>query len=374
MLCIIHTGFLGHWLFGFPHKVCVCVCAFSECPNSCHASQTSVIATPCHTKGHVVFFVEPQGPGAVPALFSGDTLFVGGCGRFFEGTANQMYDNLVQKIARLPDETLVFCAHEYTESNLSFALQVAAPVPPNCSAVPHRPRSCSYPPAPDLLSCLLSTPHPPRSSTSEYFWSHSLSIGHVVLYIDWERGEFGWTQFSWVKFITQITAQGFPRSFCASGESLSCPRREYKKRRVSEDVCAQISTRVRKQRLVLGIRIQAWYSTCASCQSHTRVGSLVLTWPSDVCYATHVDKSGELLGVPDNHSPQNLVGRSCLCGPKLSQTEVRPFRVEGWGDCPGPRKGTSTRRNVTQGGGVVGFRAAFSGSPQNFPRAFDPLF
>jgi hydroxyacylglutathione hydrolase len=85
---------------------------------------TSVIATPCHTKGHVVFFVEPQGPGAVPALFSGDTLFVGGCGRFFEGTANQMYDNLVQKIARLPDETLVFCAHEYTESNLSFALQV----------------------------------------------------------------------------------------------------------------------------------------------------------------------------------------------------------------------------------------------------------
>mmetsp|Transcript_114676 Transcript_114676/g.199442 ORF Transcript_114676/g.199442 Transcript_114676/m.199442 type:complete len:437 (-) Transcript_114676:166-1476(-) len=88
------------------------------------AFPTSVLATPCHTRGHVVFLVQPEGPGATPALLCGDTLFVGGCGRFFEGDAQQMYTALVQKLSVLPDETLVFCAHEYTESNLKFALQV----------------------------------------------------------------------------------------------------------------------------------------------------------------------------------------------------------------------------------------------------------
>ncbi len=49
------------------------------------------------------------------AVFTGDTLFVGGCGRFFEGTADQMYHALIQKLAKLPKNTLVYCGHEYTK-------------------------------------------------------------------------------------------------------------------------------------------------------------------------------------------------------------------------------------------------------------------
>jgi hydroxyacylglutathione hydrolase len=77
-----------------------------------------VIDTPGHTRGHICYV----GHGA---LFCGDTLFAGGCGRLFEGTAEQMYQSL-EKIRALPDETLVYCAHEYTLANLTFAL-VAEP-------------------------------------------------------------------------------------------------------------------------------------------------------------------------------------------------------------------------------------------------------
>eukprot|EP00669_Euglena_mutabilis_P003725 TRINITY_DN14741_c0_g1_i1.p2 TRINITY_DN14741_c0_g1~~TRINITY_DN14741_c0_g1_i1.p2 ORF type:complete len:296 (-),score=62.32 TRINITY_DN14741_c0_g1_i1:79-942(-) len=66
----------------------------------------------------------PPGPTRRPRSFCGDTLFVGGCGRFFEGTAAQMHANLTARLAALPDHTLAFCAHEYTASNLQFALQV----------------------------------------------------------------------------------------------------------------------------------------------------------------------------------------------------------------------------------------------------------
>lgn len=72
-----------------------------------------VIATPGHTLGHVSYY-------SAPYLFCGDTLFSGGCGRLFEGTARQMHDSL-QRLNQLPAETLVCCAHEYTESNLAFA-------------------------------------------------------------------------------------------------------------------------------------------------------------------------------------------------------------------------------------------------------------
>ncbi len=77
-----------------------------------------VIATPGHTNGHCVFWI-PQ----AKALFSGDTLFSLGCGRLFEGTPAQMQDSL-QKLAELPEDTLVYCGHEYTESNGRFALSV----------------------------------------------------------------------------------------------------------------------------------------------------------------------------------------------------------------------------------------------------------
>ena len=78
----------------------------------------SVMETPGHTLDHIVFYSENNDENI---LFSGDTLFSGGCGRLFEGTPMQMNESL-QKISTLPDTTIIYCAHEYTQSNLSFAL------------------------------------------------------------------------------------------------------------------------------------------------------------------------------------------------------------------------------------------------------------
>ncbi|QCP51793.1 hydroxyacylglutathione hydrolase [Trinickia violacea] len=69
-----------------------------------------------HTLGHIAY----SGQGA---LFCGDTLFAGGCGRIFEGTASQMWNSLT-RLATLPGDTQVYCAHEYTAANLRFALAV----------------------------------------------------------------------------------------------------------------------------------------------------------------------------------------------------------------------------------------------------------
>jgi hydroxyacylglutathione hydrolase len=74
-----------------------------------------VVFIPAHTRGHVAYVF----PGAV---FCGDTLFAGGCGRLFEGTPAMMDEALNKKLARLPDATRVYCGHEYTENNLRFAL------------------------------------------------------------------------------------------------------------------------------------------------------------------------------------------------------------------------------------------------------------
>ena len=75
-----------------------------------------VMAIPGHTLGHLAYF-------AANCLFCGDTLFAGGCGRVFEGTPAQMHDSL-SRLAALPDQTRVYCGHEYTEANLRFALAV----------------------------------------------------------------------------------------------------------------------------------------------------------------------------------------------------------------------------------------------------------
>lgn len=80
------------------------------------------LATPCHTTGHICYYL--TAPGQTPVVFTGDTLFIAGCGRFFEGTAEQMYSALVEKLGKLPDNTQVFCGHEYTVSNLKFAQHV----------------------------------------------------------------------------------------------------------------------------------------------------------------------------------------------------------------------------------------------------------
>lgn len=78
--------------------------------------QATVIGIPAHTNGHVAYYF-PQ----LKSVFTGDTLFVGGCGRVFEGKAATMVQSL-QRLAALPDDTKVYCGHEYTEKNLRFAL------------------------------------------------------------------------------------------------------------------------------------------------------------------------------------------------------------------------------------------------------------
>nr|XP_033819397.1 hydroxyacylglutathione hydrolase-like protein isoform X2 [Geotrypetes seraphini]XP_033819398.1 hydroxyacylglutathione hydrolase-like protein isoform X2 [Geotrypetes seraphini] len=80
--------------------------------------------TPCHTVTHMCYFIWEDNCPDAPAVFSGDTLFIGGCGRFYEGTADQMYKNLTQILGTLPKETKVFCGHECTVTNLKFALKV----------------------------------------------------------------------------------------------------------------------------------------------------------------------------------------------------------------------------------------------------------
>lgn len=78
--------------------------------------QARVIGIPAHTNGHIAYYF-PQ----LEAAFTGDTLFIAGCGRVFEGNAATMLESL-RKLAALPDDTQVFCGHEYTEKNLRFAL------------------------------------------------------------------------------------------------------------------------------------------------------------------------------------------------------------------------------------------------------------
>ena len=82
------------------------------------SSEAQVLFIPGHTTGHIALWFE-----ADAALFCGDTLFSLGCGRLFEGTAEQMWASL-SRLAALPPETRVYCAHEYTEANGRFALTV----------------------------------------------------------------------------------------------------------------------------------------------------------------------------------------------------------------------------------------------------------
>ncbi|MEJ5989185.1 hydroxyacylglutathione hydrolase [Ramlibacter sp. PS3R-8] len=80
-----------------------------------------VIDVPGHTAGHIAYYARDVDDS--PLLFCGDTLFSGGCGRLFEGTAAQMHDSLA-KLAALPGNTRVCCTHEYTLGNLKFATAV----------------------------------------------------------------------------------------------------------------------------------------------------------------------------------------------------------------------------------------------------------
>lgn len=85
--------------------------------------QVQVLATPCHTVGHVCYYVSGS-EGASGAVFTGDTLFVAGCGNFNTGSPQQMYEALYEKLGDLPGDTRVYVGHEYTVKNLEYAATV----------------------------------------------------------------------------------------------------------------------------------------------------------------------------------------------------------------------------------------------------------
>ena len=82
-----------------------------------------VFFVPGHTRAHIAYYFPPVNETETGELFCGDTLFAGGCGRLFEGTPSQMVNSL-SKLRALPDNTRIWCAHEYTLNNLKFALTV----------------------------------------------------------------------------------------------------------------------------------------------------------------------------------------------------------------------------------------------------------
>ena len=87
--------------------------------------KTVVMSVPGHTLDHIAYLMTAatDAGDSSAALFCGDTLFAGGCGRLFEGTAQMMYTSL-RRIRALPEDTRVYCAHEYTLNNLAFAQRV----------------------------------------------------------------------------------------------------------------------------------------------------------------------------------------------------------------------------------------------------------
>lgn len=83
--------------------------------------KVKALHTPCHTQDSICYLFED---GNDRAVFTGDTLFIGGCGRFFEGTAQEMHKALNETLGSLPDDTKVYPGHEYTKGNVKFGIQV----------------------------------------------------------------------------------------------------------------------------------------------------------------------------------------------------------------------------------------------------------
>ena len=117
----------------------------------CLDSPLRVLDVPGHTAGHIAYY----GDGA---LFCGDTLFAAGCGRVFGGTLEDLHASL-QRIAGLPPETLVYCAHEYTLANLGFARWVEpdSPAIREREATDRRHREAGQPTVPSTLALELAT-------------------------------------------------------------------------------------------------------------------------------------------------------------------------------------------------------------------------
>ncbi|ETW57547.1 hypothetical protein PFUGPA_00451 [Plasmodium falciparum Palo Alto/Uganda] len=106
--------------------------------NSTSELNIKAIHAPCHTKGHILYYVyktdeaKQEDHKYKPILFTGDTLFIAGCGRFFEGSAKDMFKN-IEKVKNMRKETLIYCGHEYTLNNLRKTKKAASidPVEPD---------------------------------------------------------------------------------------------------------------------------------------------------------------------------------------------------------------------------------------------------
>jgi hydroxyacylglutathione hydrolase len=133
-----------------------------------------------HTRGHIAYLMSD--PHGADALFCGDTLFGCGCGRLFEGTAAQLYGSL-QRLARLPDDTQVYCAHEYTEANIRFALVCE----PGNAALRQRQsdaaatRARGLPTLPSSIALELATNPFLRCDQPEIIHSVEQHIGHKLV-------------------------------------------------------------------------------------------------------------------------------------------------------------------------------------------------
>lgn len=140
----------------------------------------TVLDVPGHTKGHIAYLIDDN-------LFCGDTLFAAGCGRLLGGTATQLHASL-QLIAHLPDQTSIFCTHEYTQANLRFAEAVE----PNNAKIKQRIidtdnlRREGKPSLPSLLITELQTnpflrcQQPDVIQAAEHFSGHSLNSSEAV--------------------------------------------------------------------------------------------------------------------------------------------------------------------------------------------------
>ncbi|ORY92946.1 beta-lactamase-like protein [Leucosporidium creatinivorum] len=85
--------------------------------------KVTALHTPCHTQDHICYYVEDAAKNE-RGVFTGDTLFVSGCGRFFEGTPQEMHVALNEILAKLPDDTKTYVGHEYTASNVAFSKSI----------------------------------------------------------------------------------------------------------------------------------------------------------------------------------------------------------------------------------------------------------
>ena len=114
---------------------------------ACGEYSLRVLAVPGHTRGHVAYYCE-----SASGVWTGDTLFQGGCGRLLEGTAGQMWHSLC-RLRALPPETRVYCGHDYTLDNLEFAINILPDDPALLTRLAEirDPANRGLPPAPSTL-------------------------------------------------------------------------------------------------------------------------------------------------------------------------------------------------------------------------------